>query len=124
VNHKVQNLVDSIVIIKINNTPTTIQAKKQIELFIPKRAKVQFPKGTLEITPIDLKSESDAVARKEMKLKEEADKKAKEEADKKAKEEADKKAKEEADKKAKVNKRKTSTKKEVKIETEDSSDSK
>ena len=107
-NHKVQNLVDSIVIIKINNTPTTIQAKKQIELFIPKRAKVQFPKGTLEITPIDLKSESDAVARKEMKLKEEADKK----------------AKEEADKKAKVNKRKTSTKKEVKIETEDSSDSK
>jgi membrane protein involved in colicin uptake len=107
--HKVQNLVESVVVLKIDNIPFTIPPKQSIEVHFTKHSKLQFPKKIVEIT--ELKPESEAEAKKEAEIK------AKAEADKKAKAEADK--KDEADKKAKTTRsRKT---KDVKIETEENS---
>ncbi len=164
--YNVQNLVESTVVLKINGKPYSIASKKSIEVKIPKRAKVLFPKGKLEITEKNSKTESEAKAKKEfeeaeeakaeaLRLQEIADKEAEEAS--KAKEIADKEALEaleakkladEAEQKAKLeeiealeaeaeSKKVTETKKpvakkrnskakakDVKIETEENSESK
>jgi len=124
--YNIQNLTESVVILKIDNKPFSILPKKSIEKGWSKNSKVQYPIGKLSITESNLKSESEAKAKKEIedKKKELEDKKLAEKKELEAKKLAEKKELEA--KKAQVKKTASKVKvtKDVKIETEENSEPK